>query len=177
MADCNGLRARKELFRNCLIRLLFDTCRLLLMQIEWRAVKPVVIVKELDVSKFSRERDFTDWPAWRFKIGTKLWFLWHFSTMQVQAYLFRNAQFSRHCWIRNYTADVLHMCLCWPSVIVNYGYIFTVSLISGTKLPGRMNPDSSFITLMNLSMYAIFQVNCWSPNFQQLICRSMVAVL
>ncbi|GBM12638.1 hypothetical protein AVEN_46131-1 [Araneus ventricosus] len=71
--------------------------------------------------------------------------------MQVQAQVFRNTQFSGHCWICDCAADVPLVCLCLPSIIVNYAYsgpenIETAPWMSERELTGRMNPDFKFIT-------------------------------
>ncbi|GBN96089.1 hypothetical protein AVEN_139060-1 [Araneus ventricosus] len=48
--------------------------------------------------------------------------------------------------------------LQWP------GNIETGPWMSGRELPGRMNPDFSFITSMVVSKYAVCQVNSCSPS-------------
>ncbi|GBO03945.1 hypothetical protein AVEN_164652-1 [Araneus ventricosus] len=49
--------------------------------------------------------------------------------------------------------------------------------MSGRELPGRMNPDFSFITSMVVSGYAVCKANGFSPLVQQVIHRLVVAVL
>ncbi|GBN95373.1 hypothetical protein AVEN_144823-1 [Araneus ventricosus] len=102
--------------------------------------------------------------------------------MQVQAEVFRNAQFSAHCWIWDCAADVPLVCLCRPSVIINYAYsgpgnIETGIWMRGRELPGRMNPDFSFITSMVVSGYAVCHSNSCSPLVQQVHSRLVVTVL
>ncbi|GBO24838.1 hypothetical protein AVEN_215159-1 [Araneus ventricosus] len=107
------------------------------------------------------------------------------NTMQVQAQVFWNTQLSElsgHCWIWDCAADSSLVCLCCPSVIVNYAYrgpgnIETGPRMSGRELPGRMNLDFSFITSMVVSGYVVCQANSCSPLVQQVIHRLMVAVL
>ncbi|GBN20240.1 hypothetical protein AVEN_46234-1 [Araneus ventricosus] len=55
--------------------------------------------------------------------------------------------------------------------------IETESWMSGRELPGRMNPDFSFITSIVVSGYAVCQENSCSPLVQQVIQRLVVAVL
>ncbi|GBN56628.1 hypothetical protein AVEN_264037-1 [Araneus ventricosus] len=57
------------------------------------------------------------------------------------------------------------------------GNIETGPWMSGRELPGRMNPDFSFITSMVVSGYAVCQANIFSPLVQQVIHRLVVAVL
>ncbi|GBM70644.1 hypothetical protein AVEN_243261-1 [Araneus ventricosus] len=57
------------------------------------------------------------------------------------------------------------------------GNIETGPWMNGRELPGRMNPDFSFITSMVVSGYAICQANSYSPLVQEVIHRLVVAVL
>ncbi|GFW51764.1 transposable element Tc1 transposase [Trichonephila clavipes] len=57
--------------------------------------------------------------------------------------------------------DVIANCTC-----VGPGNIRTGSWISGRELPGQMNHGLSFIPLMVVSGYAVFQAKNCSPNVQ-----------
>ncbi|GBM01306.1 hypothetical protein AVEN_170354-1 [Araneus ventricosus] len=67
------------------------------------------------------------------------------------------------------------------SVIVNYAYsgpgnIETGPWMSGRELPGRMNPDFSFITSMVVSGYGVCHSNSCSPLVQQVMHRLVVVL-
>lgn len=110
------------------------------------------------------------------------WFSSEPNTKQGQVELFRGKQFSENCWIQDNAADVPLICLCCPSVIANYDYTGSPNFVSRpqisvTQLPGRMNRDSPFITLIVVLRYAFFQANSSFLDLQQVLHRPVVVVL